>query len=43
VQTVVHLLPDDPVARVGLFLGALNEPGYTDAVLDELRGGVDLP
>ncbi len=23
---MVHLLPDDPVARVRLFLGALNEP-----------------
>jgi antitoxin PrlF len=40
---VVYLIPDDPVARIRLFLGALHEPGCTDEVLDELRGGVDLP
>ena len=40
---VVYLLPDDPVARIHLFLGILNEPGRTDEVLDDLRGGVDLP
>jgi antitoxin PrlF len=40
---VVYLLSDDPVARIRLFVGILNDPGHTDEVLDDLRGGVDLP
>jgi antitoxin PrlF len=40
---VVYLLPDDPEARIRLFLGILSEPGRTDEVLADLRGDVDLP